>query len=122
PHARRQNEIVVRDSHFPSVRGIGDDVTLRLVHCSYFAKDHLCIWLFPEHAADGSADLPGCKNGGRDLVEQRLKQVVVGAVNQNDFGLSATKSLRGRQTTKASANNNNAWKMFGHNSVLLSER
>ena len=54
------------------------------------------------------------QNRGRHLVKQRLKNVVIGAVNQNDFRGTPAESLGSRQAAKAPTDNNNTWHIFIH--------
>src|SRR5206468_1514963 len=86
----------------------------------HFAKDHLRIRLLPKDTADWSPDLSGGKNRRCHLVKQGLKQVVIGAVNQHDFGWSPTERFGCCQSPKTSAHNYNSWQMFfTHNLASL---
>ena len=81
PYTCRQNQVVIPDRYFHPICGVGNDVPLLFVYGRYFAQNNGRIPLVAENLADRRADLPWTKDGGRHLVEQRLKQVVIGTVN-----------------------------------------
>jgi hypothetical protein len=59
------------------------------VYVHNFTEDHRRILLLPKDVADRRAYLPGRQHRGRHLVEQRLKQVMIHAVSQDDFRRSS---------------------------------
>jgi hypothetical protein len=48
------------------------------------------------------------------LIEQRLKEVMIGAVNQDDLDGRPTEGFGSGQSAKTSAHNNNTRQMFVH--------
>ncbi len=50
-----------------------------------FAEEDARVLLPGEHVADRGSDLAGRKGAGCDLIEQRLKEVVVAPVDDRDF-------------------------------------
>jgi len=60
----------------------------------------------------GAAISPGGEDRGRHLVEQRLEQVVVGAVNEQHIGRRVAQGLRGREAAEASTHDDHAQRMF----------
>ena len=56
----------------------------------------------------GQATSDGGKPGRRDLVEQRLKQVIVVPVDDRDVGVDARERLRGKQAAEAGADDDDA--------------
>ncbi len=57
------------------------------------AHHHARIALAPEQVAYRPGDVGGRETGGRDLVEQRLEQVVILAIDERDVGVEAAKTL-----------------------------
>jgi hypothetical protein len=53
----------------------------RQIDRRHVAEDHLGVGLPPQHAADRRGDVGRVQGGGRDLVQQRLEQVVVPAIH-----------------------------------------
>jgi hypothetical protein len=49
------------------------------------------------------------------LIQQRLKQVVVGAINQDNAHRRIPKRLSSAYTAKSSADNNDCVRVFRHN-------
>ena len=75
----------------------------RGIHVDHFGQVNLHIVLAPEDAAQRRGDLAGRKAAGRDLVEERLKQMEVAPIYQRDLhrrvlqrlgGLDAAESRR----------------------------
>src|ERR1035441_4789156 len=58
------------------------------------------------------------KAGGRDLVKQGLKQMMVGAVNQSHLCAGMVEMLAKRQAAKACAQDNNMWSRILRHAVL----
>src|SRR6516225_6441164 len=109
-----ENQIIVWDAHVRAVRRAGDDVALLFVHGGHLAKKHRGISLLPENLANGSGDLARSEDGSRHLIKQRLKEVMIGAVNQDDLDGWPTEGFGSGQSAKTSAHNNNTRQMFVH--------
>ena len=64
-------------------------------------------------------DLARREQAGGDLVEQRLEQVVVGAVDQRDLGPAAGQDLRRPDAAEAAADDHHAmsWRLV-HGAIL----
>ena len=56
--------------------------------------------------------------GGRDLVKQGLKQMMVGTVNQSHLGAGMVEMLAERQAAKACTQDNNMWACIFRHAVL----
>src|SRR5262249_22902601 len=95
-----EDEIVVWDMHLRAIRRGGKNITLFFVHAGHLRHDHGRVALLPQNAPNRSADLPGSKHRGRHLVKQRLKDVVIGAVKQNNFRATSAESFSCRQAAK----------------------
>ena len=77
--ARRQDQDVVID------RAVGqDDPFLGHVDGRGVGQHHADVRLMAEDPADRRGDVGRAERGGRHLVEQRLEEVVVGAVDDRD--------------------------------------
>jgi hypothetical protein len=72
------------------------------VHVPDVAQQHPCITLSLERGAQRSSDVTGPEPTRGDLVEQRLKQVEVPAVDDGHFDRRAPQVLRGVQSSEAS--------------------
>jgi hypothetical protein len=82
--ARGDDQRVVR--HRVIDPGTGHRDRLRLgVHVLHPAEPDVDVLLLAQHLADRRRDLALGQDPGRDLIEQRLEQVVRGAVDQRDL-------------------------------------
>ena len=68
-----------------------------------FAKRNLRVPLVPKHAADRRRDVPLGENPGRELIEQRLKQVVIRPVDDGDLHIGAAQRFSGKQSAEPAA-------------------
>ena len=70
----------------------GQDASIervRQVQPGHFAKHHTDVLLLVGELPDRSGDLGRRKNRGRHLIEQRLEDVVIAPVDQNDVRIAA---------------------------------
>ena len=74
--AGRQDQVVVGDGLI-----VHEHKPLLYIHACHLPQHHFRVFLLPEYAADGCADISRGDPGGRDLVQEGLKQVMVIAVN-----------------------------------------
>ncbi len=81
------------------------------------AEKHRGIALAGEDVADRRGDRRRRKPGGRDLAEQRRKEMVVRAIHHDDFGRCLAQRLRGPQASKAAAEDHYA---RTHGDVVIS--
>ena len=78
--ARGQHQIVVTD-----VGAIAQDHLARGgVHVRYFTQQHPHVVLVAKQRPDRGSDIGRRQTGGRHLIQQRLKQVVVALVDDRD--------------------------------------
>jgi hypothetical protein len=82
--ARRDHERVVGQRERPPVRALGRHHPLFEVDVGDLGQQRARVRLFLDHTAQGGRDQPGRQDARRHLVEQRLEQVVVGAVHHRD--------------------------------------
>jgi hypothetical protein len=95
--------------YFSSVGGAGNHVALLLVDAGDFGEDDRRIFLFSENSADRCGNLPRSQNRRRHLVQQRLKDMVIGAVNQRNFGRRPAQRLDGCQAAESPADDHDPW-------------
>ncbi len=92
---RQYNEIV--GNRYACSVSVFDKYTfLILVDTRNLAKDYSCILLFPENIPDRRAYLRRSEHCRGHLIEQRLEQMMIRAVNQDDFRRSVLEGLSGR--------------------------
>ena len=66
------------------------------------------VGLLAQHVADRRGDLALGEDPGRDLVEQRLEEVVVGPVDDRDLDIGAAQRLGGEEAAEAAADDHHA--------------
>ncbi len=97
--ARRQEEVVVRDRP-----GVADEhLACDLVDAGDLAEDDRHVRIFAEQRADRRGDIGRRERGGRDLVEQRLKEVMVGAIDQHQVDVILHEMMCGLEAAEAAA-------------------
>ncbi len=77
-----------------------------LVDGHHFAQPHFHIALVAEDVAQGCGDIRGGQAGSGHLVQQRLEQVMVAAVDQGDAYALAGQGTGGPEAGKTAADNN----------------
>ena len=65
-----------------------------------------CRW---STSRNGGATRPGREDPGGDLVEQRLEEVVVGAVDERDVDVGPTQELCGEEPAEAPTDDEHPW-------------
>ena len=83
PHAGRQDQVVVRERYVRAIGRARADATPVLVDGGDFTHENGRIPLLAENVANGRSDLSRRELRRRDLVQQRLKEMVIRAVDQN---------------------------------------
>ena len=99
PRAARQNQVVEGD-FVP----IAEDDLPREIDPFDAPETNLDVRRAPELHADRHGDVGGVEAGGCDLIEQRLEQVMVAVIDEDDAkALAVGERLRGVQTREAGA-------------------
>src|SRR5208282_3212609 len=80
-----------------------DEAAIRGVEPNGFAEKHLCVSLLLEDVSQRRGDVRGRKSARGDLIEQRLKQMVVAAIDQRHVHRRALEAKRGAQPAEAAA-------------------
>ena len=99
----------------------GDDeevVVERMIFCDHsflielkvddFFEQDLYVVSASQDRTNGSGDLAGRESGGRDLVEQRLKGMVVPAVDEGDLNVRRGEAAGSGQSSETSAHDYDA--------------
>ena len=98
--AGRQHQIVIRTG--PSIdlhHSIGE------VHSIDVTQIDLAVVLIANDFSNRRSDVARGKRCGRDLIEQRLKKMVVVAIDDDDVGVCASQGLGRLESTEATAHN-----------------
>ena len=74
----------------------------------HLAREDPGVRLAAEDLADGGRDLTLGQNAGRQLVQERLEQVMVGPVDEGDIDIRSPQGLGGEQPAKAAAHDRDA--------------
>jgi len=90
----RDHQAVVGQQQLPAVRGQGMHDPAVQVQVLHLCQHHMRVGLLPDHAAQRRSDQAIGQDPGRDLIQQRLEQVVVGPVNDRDFGIGPGQGAR----------------------------
>src|SRR5882672_11977896 len=122
----RQNQVIVGNRDSLPVSITDEHALLMFVHTDDFSQDHNSVLLVSEDPANWRPNLAGGQDRCRHLIKQWLKQVVVGAINQNDLRWSISECFSGRQPAKPSTDNNDVrsrhvFPSSVHNVTVLAE-
>jgi len=76
------------------------------------------VFVTAQNRTNGRGNFAGGKSCGRNLIEQRLKGVVILAIDDRDLDRGVSQTLRGIQAAEAGAHDHNARLFFrGHLAV-----
>src|SRR5580704_14354448 len=101
---RGEDEVVIRERNIAAVSVSCIYTLLFLVYPRHLAHDNQSIPLISKDPTDRRSNLTGGEHCCRHLIEQWLKQVVVGAVDQDHLRRCLPEGLRGSQSSKTAAN------------------
>jgi hypothetical protein len=99
----RNDERVVGQLEHPPVGALGQHQPPVQVELANTGEQRAGVALFRDHAAQRGRDQAGRQDPGRDLVEQRLEQVVVGPVDHGDVHVRVLERSHGVQPAEAAA-------------------
>ena len=100
PRAGREHQRVVGQGAI-----VERDRAALLVDAVHLAQQHVHVGRAAQDGADRRRDLGRRQAGGRDLVEQRLEQMVVAPVDDGDVGIGTGQRAGGAQPAEARADN-----------------
>ena len=101
--AGREDQVVERDA-----AAFGDHHALRDVDAGDLAEHDIHVPRARQDAADRRGDLGRREPGGRDLIEQRLEQVIIVLVDDGDVERAAGERLGGGQAAEAGSDDDDA--------------
>src|SRR6266511_1697068 len=99
----RDDEIVERNA-----APFRDHFFARSIDSRDLRQDHIRVVLPTENAANRRRDISGRQGGGRDLIEQRLEQMVIVAIDDGDVEGPLRQLLGSRQTAEPCSDDHNA--------------
>jgi hypothetical protein len=88
------------------------------VDVRHIRQQHARVGLQAQHAADGNRHLPGCEARHRHLIEQRLEEMVILAVEQRDAHGGASQRARHAEAAETSTHHQHVAPQF-HAPVLV---
>ena len=101
--ARGDDQVVV--FHRP-VRG--DHAPARDINALRLGQYHLGVFLVAQDVAQRFRDVRRRERRGRDLIEQRLEEVMILAIEERDAHADLAERLRGLQSAEAAADDDDA--------------
>ena len=103
PRSGGQNEIIVIEFAI-------DHFYLPRIHIDRlnFSEDHLHVFAFAQNRSHGSGNIRRRKRSGRDLIKQRLKQMVIRPVDHRNLDGSTGEFLGRLQAAEPGADNHDA--------------
>ena len=103
PGARGDDQAVVRNGDRRAVRALGTNHPRLQVEAGDLGQHHRRVALVPQDVPQRRGDLPFGEDACRDLVEQRLEQVVGLAIDEGDVDRRPAERARREQAAEASA-------------------
>src|SRR5262249_6633827 len=107
-HAGRDHQIIERDLADPRARGGRLNRAGGNINAGDLRQEDADVSLLRLELADRRGDLGGREDGGCHLIEQRLKNVVVAAIDQDDLDIGAPQRVCGGDPGKAATDDKNA--------------
>src|SRR5262249_62409292 len=104
----REDQIVVVESDALSVRRVDEHASAVYVDTDGLAEDHRGVELPSQDVANRRGDLPGAQDRRRDLIQERLEQVVVLPIDQDDPDIGVPERLRGGQAAETTPHDHEA--------------
>ena len=118
PRARGEDQIVVRQLASAVEYG---DAPLRIDSLDLCHQD-LGVFLLTKQPPKRRGDVRRSERGRRDLIEQRLKRVMIGAIDERDFGERVTKLARGVEPAEAATDDEHPWSFHGEPPIKCAPR
>ena len=108
------HQAVVPQHQLPAVRGQGMHDPVVQVQALDVGQHHPHIGLLPEHTAQRRRDEAFGQDPRRDLIEQRLEQVVIGPVHDGDVDIRAGQGPRRPDSAEPAADDNHPVRSLAH--------
>jgi hypothetical protein len=97
--ARRDDQEVV--PHFAAVGA--HDHPARWIDRRNLGEQHLHVALAAQHPADGRGDVAGRQTGRRHLIQERLEQMMIAAIDECNAYVAPPERLRSVQTAETTS-------------------
>src|SRR5947199_6131590 len=94
--------------HMLAIGVIHKHATLLLVHAGDIAHNHHRVFVLPQNSADWRTHLGWREHRRRYLIEERLKNMMVRSVDENDFDRRFTKGFGRSETTKTATDDHHS--------------
>ena len=107
--AGREHEIVVRN-----LAVVRQENPARLVDAFSFRHEELDIRIVAEERADRVRNLVLGQDGRRDLIQQRLEQLEVVAVDERDLDIFFSERLRELDAAESGTDDDDMWFLLWH--------
>src|SRR3984957_985347 len=109
-----QNQVIVCESYLFAIDVANNNALLILVHACDFSKNHGRILLVSQDSTDWGTNLAGSQHRRRHLIKQRLKQMMVCSIDQEDLSVSVMQGFGCCQSAKTPADDNDSslWHTF----------
>src|SRR3984893_4969442 len=108
-NAGRQDEVIVWETNPLAICVAHEDTLLILIHPGDFSENDGCIPMGAQDSPDRGSNLTWCQYRRRHLIKQRLKEVVIGPVDHNNFGRGISQSLGGGQPAETATDDHDSW-------------
>ena len=123
PGARGDDQAVVRDLDRRAVGALGTNHPRLQIEAGDLRQHHRRVALVAEDVPQRRRDLPFGEDAGRDLIEQRLEQVVGLAIDERDVDRRPAERARREQSAEAAAHDHHAVArrplLTGHDDAFL---
>src|SRR4051794_9532347 len=103
-----KDQVVVMHRHMLAIGVIHKHATLLLIHAGDIAHNHHRVFALPQNSAAWRTHLGWREHRRCYLIKQRLKNMMVRSVNENDFDRRFAKGFGRSQTTKTAADDHYA--------------
>src|SRR5262249_22784252 len=97
----REDQVVIPERDALAIDGVDEDASLIAVEPCHLPEDHRGVALPSEDAANRRGDLPRAQDRRRDLIQERLKEMMVLTIDQQDVDIGVAEGLRGGQAAEA---------------------
>ena len=87
------NHVIILNRYSLTIRIAYENAVMFFVDSCDFSHDHGCIFLFAQNSADRNSNMTWRQHRGRNLIQQRLKQMVIIPVNYRDICRGLAESL-----------------------------
>ena len=115
PGSRGHQQVVIADR----AHGIAEiDLLPRDIDRQHTAEQNGHVALITQHPSYGHGDVTWRQRRGRHLIEQRLEQMMIGAVDERDVDRSLAELARGRKAGESAAEDDDVRARGSHSAIM----